>query len=167
MANGIKVAVETGAVIETLRKVGEENPDHVDKNAGDGACLYFDRTTGERCIVGQVFYEHGVDDSVLLRTRGAVAAALQSITGDREGTFYESLSYLYLSAAQGAQDSGLPWGLAVQYAEDAVNDDERRIDVSVDTWVEGQGEDFPWVRSRQRNGFPGPFVKLAEAELPA
>ena len=104
-----------------VKKVAAEQPDKVYEKPGDTCAYEFDGKPS--CLVGHAMFRLGVPLDVirLCDNHGAIEHALDEVptefdeSGDEERVYRALLGW-----AQGAQDSGKPWGEAVAEAEELV-----------------------------------------------
>jgi hypothetical protein len=104
---------ETKALMSEI--VAEMGEDHVNIPV-DGTCMYFDFYTKEpSCGLGHLFARKGMTSDML--TRYENTSAIGSLCSHRDDLMEMSESALdFLRTFQSAQDNGVPWGQALDYA---------------------------------------------------
>lgn len=103
------------------RAIDEKGADYVyNVPVGENeTCLYF-RNGKPDCLIGHVLHYLGIDQGCV-REGESAGGVLISLRGQNKLTFTSEAAD-YLSAAQGHQDNGKPWGAARDYAEEQVNE---------------------------------------------
>lgn len=83
-----------------------------------GMCVYFNLSTGNRCMVGEAFSIAGVSDDDLGHLYGAVTALRTPYGAPAEGIVYlTSGAVEAFRLAQYEQDTGHTWGEALSRAK--------------------------------------------------
>ena len=101
-----------------VKKVAAEHPDYVYERPADG-CVY--EVDGKpSCLVGHAMFRLGMPLDLIRRcdSAGAIEHVLDEVCGEFDESGDDERVYrTLLGWAQGAQDSGKPWGEAVSEAE--------------------------------------------------
>lgn len=101
-------------IIEGVRAAANKHPDHVYKKTDMGGCQYV-RDGAPSCIVGHALWAAGLIDSTC-KFDERDNSGIDIIIRD-EGWPLDVSEVDWLCRVQGEQDSGTPWGKAVELAD--------------------------------------------------
>jgi hypothetical protein len=99
-------------VLELLRQVVAERPDHVYRRHTDGIACRYAHNGAPDCLAGHVLYRAGVPLRTLERAKGLIDTFYGPFS-----TLLDNRALVILRTAQSAQDDGLPWREALAAAE--------------------------------------------------